>query len=150
MMAQRRQRVFAGGSAMWISLRTDRRIANGRGIKGQQCIFGHLPVIKKREFHEEVVRVLAVHDGFAVRSLAELKKFRIAPTRNCRWLQTEHPASSESTWTQSALGHGHQPARSKNFIRTARAGLLLSIKESRAVEHNCPRAFLRHEHVVGN
>src|ERR1700730_4714684 len=149
MMAQRRHRVFAGGTAMWISLRADSRIANGRGIKRQQCIFGDLPVIKKREFHEEVVRVLAVHDRFTVRSFAELKKFRIAPTRNCRWLQTEHPTSSESSCTQSALRHRHQPARSKNLIRSARAGLLLRIKESRAVEHNCPRAFLRHEHVVG-
>jgi hypothetical protein len=46
------------------------------------------------------------------------------------------------------MRHGHQPARSKNLIRAARAGLLLRIKEPRAMEHNCPRAFFRHEHVM--
>src|ERR1700722_3067182 len=149
MMAQRRQGVFAGGNAMWISLRADSRVANRRDIKRQQCIFGKLPIIKKREFHEKVVRMLSVHDGFTVRSFTELKKFRILPARNRRRLPAEHPPRSESSWTPSALRHRHQPARSKNLIRAARAGLLLGIKESPAMEHDSPRAFLRHEHVVG-
>src|SRR6202035_3141925 len=105
MMAQRRQGVFAGGNAMWISLRTDTGIANRRDIKRQQRVFGDLPIIKKREFHEKVVRMLSVHDGFAECSFAELKKFRVLPARNCCRLQAEHPARSQRSWTQRALRH---------------------------------------------
>src|SRR5580704_1517213 len=119
MVAQRRQGIFAGGNAMWISLRADSGIANRRDIKRQQCIFGELPVIKKREFHEKVVRMLSVHDGFTECSFAELKKLRILPARNRGRLQAEHPARSQSSWTQAALRHRHQPTRSKNFIRAA-------------------------------
>src|SRR5579862_6262754 len=130
-MAQRRQGVFAGGNAMWISLRANSGIANRRDIKRQQCIFGELPIIEKREFHEKVVRMLTVHDGLTERSFAELEKLRILPVRNRGRLQAEHPARSQSSWTPGALRHGHQPACSKNLIRAARAGLLLRIKESR-------------------
>src|SRR3984957_11635034 len=124
MMAQWRQGVFAGRNAMRISLWADSRVANRRHIKRQQCVFGELPVIKKREFHEKVVRMLAVHDRFAERSLAELKKLRILPARNRCRLQAKHPARSQSSGTPSALRHRHQPARSENFVCAARAVLL--------------------------
>src|SRR5580704_13126244 len=92
--------------------------------------------------------MLAIHDGFAKCRFAELEKLGILPAGDRRRIQTKHSANCKGSVTEIALGHGHKPARSKNFIAASRTRLLLRIKESDAMKHKCPRTLLGHEHVV--
>src|SRR5580698_4735378 len=60
------------------------------GIKRQDGLFTGLVVVERGEFHEEVVRVLAVDDGFAEGSLTLLEELGIIAARyGCRF-KTEH------------------------------------------------------------
>ena len=92
--------------------------------------------------------MLAVHDGFPESSFSQLKKLRILPASDRRRIQTKHTANGKSSVAQIALSHGHKPARSENFVRAPRAGLLLRIKKSHTMKHECPAALLGHEHVM--
>ena len=92
--------------------------------------------------------MLAVHDGFPESSFSQLKKLRILPASDRRRIQTKHSANGKSSFAQVAMSHWHKPARSENFVCAPRAGLLLRIKKSHTMKHECPAALLGHEHVM--
>ena len=73
MMAERGQWILGSRLAMRISDRTERGIAHGRGVKRQQRFFSERVIIERGQLHKKIMRMLAIHDGQAVRGFALLK-----------------------------------------------------------------------------
>ena len=130
--------------------RTHRRIAHGSGIKRQQRAIRQLVVVQRGEFHEEIVGVLAVHDGTAEGGFALLEKFRVAAVRNRGRLETEHGPEGQSAIAEFSLCHRHPPVGGEKFIEASRPALLNVNQEGFAMEHQSPIAFGGHEHGDGS
>jgi len=79
MVAECSNRVFKSRSAVGIGGWTNCRVAHRSEIERQQSSLTQLKVIERRQFHEEVVRVLAIGDRHPVRRLALLEQQWITP-----------------------------------------------------------------------
>src|SRR6266496_3530486 len=115
-------------------------VPDGCSIKRQQGLVAQTQVVESGEFHDEIVRVLTVHDGPSKSSFSLLKQFWIVSAgHSCRF-KAQHGADSEGSWTQLTLCHWHKPVAREDLVRTTRGALLQRIQESFAVEHEHPTA----------
>src|ERR1051326_1455571 len=95
---------------MWKRYRSKRGIANGGEVEIERCATRNLMGVVKAEPHDEIVRMLAVHEGGTIGRLSGLKQQRISPVGNCRGLQAQHQFGLECALGSNAvLGRGHEP-----------------------------------------
>src|SRR6266545_5502925 len=94
---------------MRVSRRPHRRISHWRKIEREQAFFPELQVVENCQFHDEVMRVLAIHDGHAKRGFTLLEQFWIEAIRDCAWLEAEHGAYGKFAGSELALRHRHHP-----------------------------------------
>src|SRR5579864_1308349 len=70
-------------------------IAHGSCVEGKKRVLSEAQIVDRGQLHEEVVRMLAVIDGLAVRRLALLEKLRIALSGDGSRLQAQHGAQGD-------------------------------------------------------
>ncbi len=75
---------------MRISHRPERRIAHRSEIELEPGVRAQLPHIVEAEAHDEIVRMLSVHDGLAESRFAGLEQQRIAAIGDGGRLQAQH------------------------------------------------------------
>ena len=71
-------------------------------------MLANLVVIEGGKFHEEIVGMLAIHNGTPERGFALLEEFRITFLRNRAWFEAQHGSERQSTAAKLALRHGHE------------------------------------------
>ena len=98
---------------MWIGDRADGWVPNRSRIKANQSMIAEFHIIEHGEFHEEVVRVLAIYDGLAEGGLALLKEFRIIAAGDGGGLKRKHGPQRKLAEDELALGHAHCPIGGK-------------------------------------
>ena len=69
--------IFGGGLPVGVGGGADGGVTDRRRIEGEQRVRRQAKVVEGGEFHDEVVRVLAVADGFAAGGLALLEELGI-------------------------------------------------------------------------
>src|SRR6476661_3006128 len=99
-------------------------IADRRSIKREQRIFSESQIVERGQFHDEVMRMLAVIDRLAERRFTLLEQKRVEALRHGCRLQTEHGPKCEFAPANLSLCHGHEPVGGKNFVITPWAALL--------------------------
>src|SRR6185312_9277913 len=100
------------------------RIANRSGVKRKQRVVPQREVVERGQFHEEIVRVLAVINRLAESRFTLLEQKWIETLgHGCRF-QAEHSAECKLAVANLALRHGHEPVGGKNLVVAARAALL--------------------------
>src|SRR6516165_10468203 len=109
MMAQSSDRILRRRGAMRIGCRSDGGITDGGRVKRQPSLLAEFPVVESGQFHQELVRVLAIDDWIAIGRLALLKEQRILPLSNGCGFEAEHSTQGEIPGTKPALRHGHEP-----------------------------------------
>src|SRR5205807_485573 len=65
-------------------------VADGCEIETQDCFFADRMGVLESQLHEEIVRMLAIHDGLAKCCFAGLKQFRITPLRHRGRIEAQH------------------------------------------------------------
>ena len=130
--------------------RTHRWIAHGSGVERQESAIRQLVIVQRGKLHEEIVWVLAVHDGTPEGGFALLEKFRVASARNRGRLETEHGPDGQSAIAEFSLCHRHPPVGREQFVEAARPGLLNVNQEGFTVEHQGPIGLGGHEHGDGS
>src|SRR6185312_1157325 len=133
MMAQRSGRVLGRSRSMRVSWWSHRRVADWGRVNRQDCSIAERVVVHRREFHEEVVWVLAVHNRPAECGFTLLKQFRIAPLTDSCGFQAEHRAQREGSVPEFPLCHWHEPVCRKELVTASRAGLLNLIEKQLAM-----------------
>jgi len=126
--------------------RTHRWIAHGSGVERQESAIRQLVIVQRGKLHEEIVWVLAVHDGTPEGGLALLEEFRIAPVRNRGRLETEHGPDGQRAAAEFSLCHRHPPVGGEKFVGATRPGLLHVAQEGFPMKHEGPIALGGHEH----
>src|SRR5258706_6481346 len=94
--------------------------------------------VMKTESHEEIVRVVGIHQRLSVRSLTRMKKFGVAAIRDGGRIKTEHHLEHEASAGKVVAGREHAPIRRIKLVMTARTGLLRVDQESLTHEHKTP------------
>ena len=117
-----------------------------RGLSGQSAIHEQRVVAARdaqadRQFHEQVVRMLAVDQRrVTVRRLAGLEQQRVAVLPDGRGLGGQHRAQAQRRRAQWMLAHRHQHVVGVPLRVAARAALLVVHEVAQAVEHEHPVA----------
>jgi len=142
---------------MRVGCGADGWIANGCGVEAEEGRFAEVEVVEGGQLHEEVVRVLAIDDGFAECGLALLEEFGVIAAADGGGFEGEHGAKGElavfPVWAEVVRGHGHDPVGGEQFVSAAcwaggiGGGVLLCVgDEGDAVKHERPATKLAHQH----
>src|SRR5579883_244522 len=92
MMAERGEGVAFRAHAMRKGDGAERGVTDGRGVEAGETVLAEVAVIDGGQFHEEVVRVLAVDDGLAEGGFALLEDLGVIAARDRGRLKAEHGA----------------------------------------------------------
>ena len=131
----------------------ERRRAEGR-FAGQSRIHEHRAVgardaVRRGQFHEQIVRVLAVDQRRdAVRGLAGLEQQRIALAPDGCRLEREHRTRAKSTGAERPRREPHEHVGAEDVVVAARSALVIGDQERGAMEHQRPLAAHRMDRVV--
>src|SRR5690242_3342568 len=109
---------------MWESDWPERGIAHRSEVKLERRVLAQRAGIVDSKPHDEIVRVLSVHQRVAECCLASLEKLRIAALRDSRRIETEHELEHEGALPQLVAGGEHAPALRVELVGAARTGLL--------------------------
>ncbi len=152
-MADRRDRIRHGRRTMGKGDRTKGGLAGKTAIELPAHVAAERTVVLGCDFHQQVVRVLAIMNRVAIAQLARGQEIGITAAANGRRLQADHRAEAEAPGTQLAAGHHHQPVDAAGLTRSAvRIGLLVQVLEKGvAVKHPLPltRAAMQRIHLRG-
>src|SRR5215472_8600407 len=135
MMSERAYRILRCRSPMRVSRRPNGRIARRREVERQKALLSKLQVIKRSQFHNEVMRKLPIGDRNSESCLTLLKEQGIPPVGHGRRFQAQHRACGKYAWAELSLRHRHEPARRKKLVSAPLTGLLLIENEHVRVEH---------------
>ena len=116
MVGNRRQRVGHGGYAVRIRHGAERRLAGGTAI--------HLPadrsfqrgVVRRRDLHHEIVRVLPVMNLLALALFTARQQIRIATAADGPRLGAEHAAEHDAALARVPLRHAHDPIDAAELV----------------------------------
>ena len=86
--------------------------------------FAEHDLVEGGEFHEEIVRVLAVDDGDAVGGFAGGEEQRVALAGNGGGFGAEHGAEGEGAGSGAVRRGEHDPVGGEDLVAAARAGLI--------------------------
>ena len=143
-MGNRRQRQVARRAAVHECRRSQRRLGHRTAIDEQAGGIADPVVGACRQFHDQVVRVLAIDQRRAVGHFAGREQVGVAARTHCR-LQAGHAAQLEvECIAQLAIRHQHRHRLDKGLTASARAALLGSDAPGIAVRHQHPPAGLDH------
>src|SRR5947209_7593775 len=119
-MAERSLRYFHSAGAMRIGSGAERGITNRRVIDSPMRVLRKRMRILKTNFHEEIMRMLAIHDGNSVGSFTCLKEQRVAPIRDGGGLKTEHSAQHNAARAHVVQCAQHAPVGGPQFVAAPR------------------------------
>ena len=74
------------------------RITDGSEIRIDECIFSKLMGVVESQTHNEVMRMLCVHQRNAIGRFAGLEEQWIAAVRNGSWFEAEHEIGLEASF----------------------------------------------------
>src|SRR5580704_12287197 len=102
-MAERSQWIFRGGGAMRKRYRPQRWIPCRCGIERENGLLAKFVVIECGNFHEEIVRVLAVDNGLAEGGFTLLEEFGIIAAGDGGGFEAEHGTQGQFAGTELPL-----------------------------------------------
>ena len=123
--------------------RTERRFSRKAEVREHRAFVGKPQAVGCRQFHEEVVRMLAVDERLAIQRLSGLQQQRIAGLADRRRICREHASQPESAGAERALSHEHDHCWTEELAVTSWAALLVVDNVGEAMEHEHP--VLLHE-----
>ena len=88
--------------------------------------------------HQEIVRVLPVHEQHVVARFADLDEQAVAARTDRDGLEAEHAGQRERAAAGGARRHAHQPVGRAKLIASARTTLVVERAEDHAVGHQHP------------
>ncbi len=121
-------------------------VADRGVVELQHRVLAQRVRIVHAEAHEEVVRMLRVHERPAVGGLAGLKKLRVAPSGNGGRLETQHRFEHDAAPSQGVFRGAHQGVRGIELVSPTGARLLNVDKKRLAHKHQVPGTNPRHQH----
>ena len=148
MMAQRSQRQFGNRSAVQIRHRAQRWLGGRAAIKLPRNFLRQRQGVEQRELREHIVRVLMIHQGFAMVGLSSLKEFGKSRMRRRERLSGKHLPEQDGARAHLVLLHQHAPVDRLGLARAAWPALLVVIGKDGAVGHELPPAS--HPHPLGS
>lgn len=92
MMPERRQRIGRCRDAVRKRNGPERRLARGGGVELHPEVPRQRTRVERRQLHEQVVRMLPVHERLPTECLAGLQKQRVALSANRPRLRAQHGA----------------------------------------------------------
>ena len=120
--------------------RPQRRLARQAEVGEGGAALAELDAVRRRELHEEVVRMLAIDQRRrAVGRLAGLSEQRIAALAHRR-IERDHSAQAERSGTERAIRHQHRHALGEDFLAAPRPGLAVVDGVDEALRHQLPVA----------
>ena len=149
MMSERALRNLHRRRAMRIRHRPQRRVADRRVVHVPHRVLAKPVRVLHAQLHHEVMRMLAVDDGLAVRCLARLEQQRIALAADGRRFQTEHSAQHDIAAAEPMHSAQHAPIGGVKLVGAQRAGLLRVHQERLRHPHQAPLADAGHQHRHG-
>src|ERR1700722_14797177 len=97
---------------MWISHRPERGVTHRSGVHFQPGALPEFPNIVEAQTHDEIMRMLTIHDGLPERGFAGLEKKWIAAIGGRGRLQAQHEIRLECTVLTGAMLHvSHEQIR---------------------------------------
>ena len=124
----------------------ERGIADRGEIKLQDRVAAQRMRVMDAQPHDEIVRMLRIHQGLAIRGLAGLKQFRVAAIGDRGRFQAQHQIELKAAAPERVGSVEHAPVGRKEFVGAARAGFLRVHDEGLAHPHQVPTQTALHEH----
>src|SRR5256885_15846905 len=109
MMAERGDWLFRSRGAMWICGWPHSRITHRSEIEREQGVVAKFPIVNRCQLHDEVVGMLAVHDGLPKRGLSLLEQLRVETLAHCPRFQAGHKPQGQLARAKLLLCHRHEP-----------------------------------------
>jgi hypothetical protein len=122
------------GKSNWAKGRLTRKPA----VKLPSCRPADRPIVRSRQLHDEIVRMLLIVEGSSITSLAGRQQIGITATVDRPWLDAEHPATCETSGAERALRHAHHPIDAAELIPSTIAAVIEVLDEQIAVAHQDP------------
>ena len=135
---ERRGRIVHRRCAMHERHRTERRFAHRRTDQGDACVVGDRNPPRRRELHEEIVRMLAIDQRLAVERFARLKKLAIAVSADRGGIEAQHSGKHQLTSCGLPLRHTHPPVGGRKLAATPIATLAIEFGKHDGVLHDLP------------
>ena len=149
MVREGRRRVLARGGAVHEGDGPERGLAHGRELQPDRAAADGPPV-GRGQVHEEVVRMLPVHERLALERFARLEQLGRATFGEGRGLERVHHHESETTARDVALEHEHVPVAGLDGVVAGRSALVVVLETRDAHGHERPRGHGHARHgVVG-
>src|SRR5687767_11539131 len=123
MMRERGRRIFGCRRAMHESDWTQGGLARIAKVSKPSAAIAEWYCVRRRELHEEIVRVLGIDNWTALVGFTGLKQERRAARRKGKRLKTEHTAQLERTGADLAKCHRHEPVCRFKLCNSSRSTL---------------------------
>jgi hypothetical protein len=122
-----------------VSLGSDGRLADDRGIEAQVLVAWQGKGPGGGDLHEQVVRVLPVDEEHAAVGLAALEEKRASLGRDRRRLEAEGAEEVEAPRAQRPRRHDHEVIDGLEIARARGSPLPVGVEEGVAVPREPPR-----------
>src|SRR5579863_939000 len=100
------------------------RIADRSKVGVNKCLIGELMRVVESQTHDEIMRMLGVHQSNAIGCFAGLEEQWITAIRNRSWFEAEHEVGLETSfWANPMLRGRHEPVRCVKLVPAAWARL---------------------------
>ena len=134
-MGQRRRRVGRGRKPVHIDGRSDGRLAPGSQVQTEARALREAATPQRAELHEEIVRVLPIHQQHVLVSLAPLKELGCALPRHRHRLGGEGAEKREGPAPHRPRRHDHHVVLRLEVLVARAAPLAVGSQEGPAVDH---------------
>src|SRR4051812_7250860 len=118
-VANRRERARHRRDAMRECRRTECRLADGPSVHLQPDIPGDRPVVRRRELHEQIVRMLTIVDGLSLANLAARQHIGVPAPANRPRLEADHSPKAEMSGAETSISHPHEPVDAPALVAAA-------------------------------
>ena len=142
-MRDRRERILGARRTVHERDWPKRRLADWSADERETASTPERHAPRRRQLHEEIVRVLVIGDLQALIGFADLKDLRVATTGGRQRLERDHPVEPEGSRSKRAGCVRHQPVLRAEFRLAAMAALVVEGPEQHAVPRERPRVGRR-------
>jgi hypothetical protein len=122
--------------------RAKRRFSDWATVQLQPDISRKRPIVRRREFHEQIVRVLPIVNCCASAHLTTRRKVGVAAATNRPGLEADHSAEAKVARPKISIRHAHEPVDAAALIAAPVATLVQILQEGIPVRHQRPFAGL--------
>ena len=114
------------------------RFAHGSTSKRQTRTISQWHAPDRRKLHEEIVRMLAIHERTAIESFADLEQFSVAAPSFGGGIEAQHRIQRQPRRSDVVRRLTHPPVGSLELCRATRSALMIEDAEQHAILHEVP------------